>query len=101
LSRHFISQRDLVFDDDMHDRMQLHVREANACALVMLLREEDTLCLEPFLRVRWGVSRMWGGRGRRRYDRPIGCWLGVRRWRGSCAWLKQGSMVRHGPGFTA
>ena len=44
LSRHFISQRDWVFDDDMHDRMQLHVWvwEANACALVILLREEDT-----------------------------------------------------------
>ena len=51
---------------------------------------------EPELALGTGSAQNVGGWGCGRYDWPIDCWLGDCGWRGSCAWLKRGSIARHG-----
>src|ERR1700730_8654714 len=87
--------------DEQARRLAETLRRQLGATLCGLMQAPDVveLMLNPDGRVwvdRLGGVQDGGGWGRRRYDWPIGCWLGVRRWRGSCAWLKQGSMVRHG-----
>ena len=51
LYRYFVSERDLVLDNDMKHRVQLFVREANTRTSVIVLRKVNALCFinrEPF-----------------------------------------------------
>ena len=51
LHRHFISERDLVLDNDVKHRVQLFIREPNTRTSVIVLRKVNALCFidrEPF-----------------------------------------------------
>jgi len=51
LHRHFVSECDLVLDNDMKHRVQLFIWEANTHTSVIVLRKVNTLCFidrEPF-----------------------------------------------------
>jgi hypothetical protein len=55
LYRYFVSERDLVLDNDMKYRVQLLIREANTRTSVIVLRKLNALCFidpEPFFRLR-------------------------------------------------
>src|SRR5712691_12928983 len=54
LHRHFVSECDLVLDNDMKYRVQFFIREANTRTSVIILREVNSLCFincEPFFRL--------------------------------------------------
>ena len=54
LHRHFVSECDLVLDNDMKNRVQFFIREANTRTSVIVLRKVNTLCFidrEPFFRL--------------------------------------------------
>jgi hypothetical protein len=45
LDRHLVSERNLIFDDGVHGRMQCGVRELDACAPMIVLDEVDSFLL--------------------------------------------------------
>ena len=54
LHRHFVSECDLVLDNDMKNRVQFFIREANTRTSVIVLRKVNALCFidrEPFFRL--------------------------------------------------
>ena len=54
LHRYFVSERNLVLDNDMKNRVHLFIREANTRTSVIVLRKVNALCFidrEPFTRV--------------------------------------------------
>ena len=54
LHRHFVSESDLVLDNDMKNRVQFFIREANTRTSVIVLRKLNALCFidrEPFFRL--------------------------------------------------
>ena len=54
LHRHFVSECDLILDNDMKHRVQLFIREANTRTSVIILRKVNALCFidrEPLFRL--------------------------------------------------
>jgi hypothetical protein len=54
LHGHFVTECDLVLDNDMKNRVQFFIREANTGTSVIVLRKLNALCFidgEPFFRL--------------------------------------------------